>query len=272
MWTINLCQQDWTFSHMFRQWTWNLDRTAASKFYHTGAVTTVLNISTSSFLQLDHQIPLVFHLRGPKYIKNYWFPTSEGRFFTNLRRLIPPTFELSRGKLGQSNPKMPPELRNTASWEALHKRTTTSDQYRQRNRRFTTTPLQPKKLDPVQLTTLDKSNGIKPQQLVYRHINVRKIHTNLFYEHKIHEITLKLVKSSNFFKTLLNTVKRMLLTELPADFWTFRNGRPPFQSNSGHKKISISLELPPPSSSSQNQQIQWKQQIQQISTPQPTAS
>ena len=31
MWTINLCQLDWTFSHMFRQWTWNSDRIASQQ-------------------------------------------------------------------------------------------------------------------------------------------------------------------------------------------------------------------------------------------------
>ena len=138
MWTINLCQLDWTFSHMFRQWTWNLDRTAAVSF-----ITLVLwplswtiikkkkgtNISSRKPPRRAEvcQKLLIFYPGGPKYIKNMYF-----------RPLVPPTFELSRGKLGQSNPKMPPELRNTASWEALHKRTTTSDQYRQRNQQFTT--------------------------------------------------------------------------------------------------------------------------------------
>ena len=39
---------------------------------------------------------------------------------------------------GGQTPKMWTDLSNTGSWEALHKRTTTSDQYKQRNWQFTT--------------------------------------------------------------------------------------------------------------------------------------
>ena len=39
----------------------------------------------------------------------------------NFHRLVPLTFKLSRGKLGQSNPKTPPELHNRTSQKPLHK-------------------------------------------------------------------------------------------------------------------------------------------------------
>ena len=75
MWTINLCQLDWTFSHMFRQWTWNLDRTAAVSF-----ITLVLWPLSWTIIKKKKE-PIFLqenHLGGPKYVKNYWFSTPEG--------------------------------------------------------------------------------------------------------------------------------------------------------------------------------------------------
>ena len=100
----------------------------------------------------------------------------------NFRQFLPThtsNFQAFQGKLGQSNPKIWPDLHNTASWKALHKRTSTSDQYRQRNRRFTT-PLS----QWIQLNWLKPRKGTKNTKKEPNGLsNVRKIHTNLYFDH-----------------------------------------------------------------------------------------
>ena len=96
---------------------------------------------------------------------------------------------------------------------------------------------------------------------MYRHIKGRKTFTYPVFAINIHEITLKLVKSSKF--DLQNTFHWWpywhLLVWMPARlsyrpiFDHFVTADYRFQSNWGHQKISISFELHPRFSSTENQ-------------------
>ena len=148
---------------MFRQWTWNLDRTAS----HTTPSSITFPASSITLVPWPLSWTIFFKQISGKYSHpRDWKITSEGphiakfTYFcltrtSDFRSFYRPQWAIS---------KMQPDLCNTASWEALHKRITTLDRYRLRNWQFTT----PLSVDPVQnwqpFTTLTKLEYFSKEQ------------------------------------------------------------------------------------------------------------
>ena len=86
------------------------DSEPGTLFYHTGAMTTVLN---RYFIKIRH-------LEAWKTWKNL-LTLPQRAEFSPIFALIPLTFKAFTGHKWQNQPKLPPDLRRRTSWEQLHK-------------------------------------------------------------------------------------------------------------------------------------------------------
>ena len=178
---------------MFRQWTWNLDRTSSRQSFIT---LVPWPLSWTIIKQKGTNIDLENYwknrLGGPNFRRHVKF--------TYFHPIGGPNFEpspLVRAKLRIFATTRPLELRNTASWEAPHKTPGRLNHSKGPKPPIYYTPIT-RSSSELTFTKTGKINQIKPQRLVYRHIKGRKTFTYPVLWQTIQEITFKLVKSSIF--------------------------------------------------------------------------